>query len=266
MNLKDRIYKVIFEAETKAGRFFDVILIICILASVLVIFADSIAPLRAQYGDLLVNIEWGFTILFTCEYFLRLYCIRNPGAYALSFFGLIDLFSILPTFISVFVPGTQYLLVIRILRVLRVFRVLKLVKYLGEAQNLKNALQASAKKIVVFLVGIFTLVVILGSIMYLIEGEQNGFTSIPRSIYWAIVTITTVGYGDISPQTVVGQALASLVMIVGFGIIAIPTGIVTAELTSMQHMKGSSRTCTYCSEEGHDTDAVFCKYCGEKLL
>lgn len=265
MNLKDRMYKVIFEAETKAGRLFDLALIICILASVMVIFADSIAPLRAEYGSLLVSVEWGFTILFTCEYLLRLYCTRNPGSYALSFFGLIDLFSVLPTYLSLFIPGTQYLLVIRILRVIRVFRVLKLVKYLGEVQNLKNALQASAKKITVFLVGILTLVVILGSIMYLIEGEEHGFTSIPRSIYWAIVTITTVGYGDISPQTAIGQALASLVMIIGFGIIAIPTGIVTAELTNM-HMKSSSRTCAYCSEEGHDGDALFCKYCGQKLL
>ena len=266
MSLKDKMYKVIFEAETKAGRFFDVVLIICILASVLVIFADSIAPFRAKYGSILVSIEWGFTILFTCEYFLRLYCTRNPGAYALSFFGLIDLFSVLPTYVSLFIPGTQYLLVIRVLRVIRVFRVLKLVKYLGEAQNLKNALLASAKKIVVFLVGIFTLVVILGSIMYLIEGEENGFTSIPRSIYWAIVTITTVGYGDISPQTPLGQTLASLVMIIGFGIIAIPTGIVTAELTSMHQVKGSSKTCAYCSAEGHDTDAACCKYCGNKLI
>ena len=266
MSLKDKMYKVIFEAETRSGRLFDVVLIICILVSVLVIFADSIASMRAQYGALLIRVEWGFTILFTLEYLVRLYCTRNSGAYALSFFGLIDLFSVLPTYISLFIPGTQYLLVIRVLRVLRVFRVLKLVKYLGEAQNLKNALEASAKKIIVFLVGIFTLVVILGSIMYLIEGEENGFTSIPRSIYWAIVTITTVGYGDISPQTAIGQTLASIVMIIGFGIIAIPTGIVTAELTSMQHIKGSSRTCAYCSEEGHDTDAAFCKYCGEKLI
>jgi len=263
---KRRLHDIIFEADTPSGRLFDVLLIAAILGSVAAVMLESVASIRAEYGRALYIIEWGFTILFTVEYVLRLVSVSQPIHYARSFFGIIDLLAILPTYISVFVPGTQYLLVIRLLRILRVFRVLKLVHYLREADTLSRALVASRRKITVFLFTVLTLVVILGSLMYFMEGEENGFTSIPRSIYWAIVTLTTVGYGDILPGTPVGQALASLIMIIGYGIIAVPTGIVTAELTrAEQRVDVKSQHCHNCAQEGHSDDAVFCKYCGEKL-
>ena len=226
---------------------------------------DSVQSMNAAYGNVLYVAEWLFTLVFTVEYILRLVCVGRPARYAVSFFGLIDLFSIVPTYISLLLPGAQYFLVLRLLRVLRIFRVLKLVHYLGEAGILLSALRASRAKIVVFLFAVLTLVVILGSLMYLVEGEENGYTSIPRSVYWAIVTLTTVGYGDITPRTSLGQALASVIMIIGYGIIAIPTGIVTAELTRAEHRPISGQACPQCSEEGHDTDAVFCKHCGAQL-
>lgn len=259
------MHEVIFEADTPAGKGFDVVLIGCILISVMTVMLDSIDLFRAQHGILLYRIEWIFTLLFTGEYILRLLCVGRPLKYAISFYGVIDLLAIIPTYVSLFLPGTQYLLVIRILRILRIFRVLKLATYLGEANLLAKALQASRRKIFVFLFTVFTLVVIFGSLMYVIEGGENGFTSIPRSIYWAIVTMTTVGYGDISPQTIVGQAFSSIVMILGYGIIAVPTGIVTVEMSQTFSRKVSTQTCLQCSAEGHDTDARYCKFCGAEL-
>ena len=260
------LHEVIFEADTPIGKAFDVLLILSILISVVAVMLDSIDQVRMQYGTLLYGIEWFFTILFTIEYVLRLSCVGKPFKYAVSFYGVVDLLAIIPTFISLLIPGAQYLLVIRILRVLRIFRILKLAHYLGEAELLTKALRASSRKISVFLFAVLTLVVIFGSLMYLIEGGENGFTSIPRSIYWAIVTMTTVGYGDISPQTIFGQTLASIVMILGYGIIAVPTGIVTVELSQAFRRKGAStRACSECSGEGHDTDAKHCKFCGAAL-
>jgi len=259
-----RVHEIIFEADTPAGRLFDVLLIASILLSVAAVMLDSIAAVRAQFAAELYAIEWFFTLLFTVEYALRLLCVGRPLLYARSFFGIIDLMAIVPTYLSLLLPGSQYFLVIRILRILRIFRILKLVPYLGEAQMLMRALRASGRKIAVFLYTVLTLVVIFGSLMYVIEGESNGFTSIPHSIYWAIVTLTTVGYGDISPQTPFGQLLASGIMILGYGIIAVPTGIVTVEMT--QAFKNiTTQSCPECSAEGHDADAVHCKFCGSRL-
>lgn len=264
-SLKEKLHEVIFEADTRAGKLFDEILIILILLSVLVVMLDSTKTVTEQYGNLLHLIEWIFTVLFTIEYILRIYSINKPLKYILSFYGIIDFLSIAPTYVSFFFPGTRYLSVIRILRVLRIFRVLKFVRYISEAKTLAKALKSSRRKITIFVFVVLTLVVILGSLMYLIEGEENGFTSIPRSIYWAIVTLTTVGYGDISPQTSLGQALAALIMILGYGIIAVPTGIVTAELTQTETKTVSTQVCKECSKEGHDADAKYCKYCGAEL-
>lgn len=259
------LHKVIFEADTPVEKGFDVLLIISILASVAAVMLDSIAAVRAQHGSLLYKIEWFFTLLFTVEYILRLLSVGRPVKYVTSFFGVVDLLAIIPTYLSLILPGSQYLLVIRILRILRVFRILKLVPYLGEARLLMQALRASGRKIAVFLYTVLTLVVIFGSMMYVIEGEEHGFSSIPRSIYWAIVTMTTVGYGDISPQTDLGQALASLVMILGYGIIAVPTGIVTVEMSQAFSRKLSTQPCPECSAKGHDIEARYCKSCGAVL-
>jgi voltage-gated potassium channel len=260
-----RLHEIIFEADTKAGKLFDIVLIISILLSVLAVMLDSIKPIQDKHGDLLYLIEWIFTILFTIEYVLRLTTVFYPLRYAISFFGIIDLLAIVPTYLSILLPGSQYFLVIRILRVLRIFRVLKLVKYVDEARMLTKALRSSKRKILVFLFTVLTIVVIFGSLMYLIEGERYGFTSIPRGMYWAIVTLTTVGYGDISPQTPLGQALAAIIMIMGYSIIAVPTGIVTAELSQLRQQSVSTRACMACSAEDHDSDANFCKYCGSEL-
>ena len=259
------LHEVIFEADTPLGKGFDVLLIVSILASVIAVMLDSIASVQSQYGRLLYGIEWLFTIIFTVEYVLRLICVGRPLKYAISFYGVVDLLAIIPTYVSLFLPGSQYLLVIRILRILRIFRILKLVPYLGEARLLMKALRASSRKITVFIYTVMTLVVIFGSLMYVIEGGANGFTSIPRSIYWAIVTLTTVGYGDISPQTVLGQTLASMVMILGYAIIAVPTGIVTVEMSRAFSGKVSTQACPECSAEGHDADARHCKFCGAVL-
>jgi len=262
---KHRLHEIIFEADTMAGKWFDIILILSILSSVLVVMLDSVAALKNQYGLYLYGLEWGFTILFTLEYGLRLSCVNKPLRYAFSFLGIIDLLAILPTYISLLVPGSQYLIVIRILRVLRVFRVLKLATYIGEASILVKALQSSRRKITIFLMTVLTLVVIFGSLIYLIEGAENGFTSIPRSIYWAIVTMTTVGYGDISPKTNLGQTLASIIMILGYAIIAVPTGIVSAEMSVASQKKITTQACPSCMAQGHDADALFCKICSERL-
>lgn len=259
-----RLHEIIFEADTPAGRAFDVALIISILLSVGVVMLDSIIPFRAAHGVLLDRLELTFTLLFTVEYVLRLFCVGRPSSYATSFYGVVDLLSILPTWLVLFFPATKYLAILRVLRVLRIFRVLKLAQYVHEAHALVLALRASKRKITVFFFFVLTLVVLFGALLYVVEGEENGFTSIPRSIYWAIVTLTTVGYGDISPRTGFGQALASLVMVLGYSIIAVPTGIVTAEMTK-QHEKISTQACPRCGSEGHDDDAVYCKYCGEEL-
>jgi voltage-gated potassium channel len=263
---RERLREIIFEADTPAGRVFDVALLWAIAASVVVVMLETVADVRASYGRLLITAEWVFTGLFTVEYMLRLYVSPRPVRYARSFFGMVDLLAVLPTYVSFFFPGSQSLLTIRALRLFRAFRVLKLAHYLGEANILVTALQASRRKVTVFLGTVLVLVMIVGSAMYLIEGAENGFTSIPRSVYWAIVTLTTVGYGDITPDTVPGQLLASLVMILGYAIIAVPTGIVTAEI--MEAQKGrpiTTRTCMACLSEGHLPDARFCRDCGESL-
>lgn len=264
-----RLYVVIFESDTTAGRAFDVGLILVIVASVLAVMLESVSGIRLRYGQALIVAEWAFTGLFTLEYTLRLVCVGHPWRYARSFFGLVDLLATIPTYLSVILPGAQFLLVIRLLRILRVFRVLKLVHYVSEADVLLEAMRASRRKLTVFVLSVITLVVILGSLMYLIEGAANGYTSIPRSIYWAVVTLTTVGYGDISPQTGLGQALAALVMITGYAIIAVPTGIVTSEMTRRsirrEHDDAAVRTCGACGAPDHDADALFCKRCGSRL-
>ncbi len=260
-----RLHEIIFEADTRAGKLFDIFLIISILLSVVAVMLDSIPQIRSGYGRYLLAVEWFFTILFTIEYGMRVISVKKPLSYIRSFYGIIDLLAILPTYFSLLIPGSQYFLVIRLMRVLRIFRVLKLVQYLNEAKLLIVALRASRRKITVFLFTVLTLVVIFGSIMYVIEGEANGFVSIPRGIYWAIVTLTTVGYGDISPKTGLGQAVASLIMILGYSIIAVPTGIVSAEIARVSPEKVSTQACPACAAEGHDADAVYCKYCGHKM-
>jgi voltage-gated potassium channel len=264
-SIRSRLHQIIFEADTPAGKAFDVGLIGCILLSVLLVIIESVAEIRENYGPAMVSAEWFFTIIFTIEYFFRLIAVRRPVYYATSFFGMVDLLAIVPTYLSVFVPGTQSLLVIRIFRLLRVFRIFKLAEYLGQANVLTSALRASRPKITVFLLAVSATVVTMGARMYLVEGERNGFTSIPVSIYWAIVTMTTVGFGDITPKTPTGQALASFLMIVGYGIIAVPTGIVTTELARASLLPPTTQACPSCSAQGHDADAKFCKYCGSAL-
>ncbi len=262
---KDTVRIVIFEAHTPAGRAFDVALIIAILASVTAVLCDSVESINSIYGDWLYGVEWFFTILFTIEYGLRLWCINNTRMYARSFFGVVDLLGIVPTYLSLMFAGSQYLLVVRILRVLRVFRILRMVRYVSEADLLTEALRASRRKIVIFISTVAALVIVFGSLMYLIEGAEHGFTSIPKSIYWAVSTMTTVGFGDIAPQTALGQALASLIMIMGYGIIAVPTGIVTLELSEANRRRTNTRTCPECSAEGHSREATYCWRCGSHL-
>ncbi|MCA9502251.1 MAG: ion transporter [Spirochaetaceae bacterium] len=264
---RERLYVVIFEADTPSGKAFDVALLAAIVASVVAVCLDSVQDFRQHHREALVAAEWLFTGLFSIEYLLRMACVRHPIRYATSFYGLVDLLSILPTYLSLIIPGSQHLLVIRILRLLRVFRVLKLGRYVSESQVLMTAIRNSRAKITVFLFSVLTIVVVIGAAMYLIEGAENGFTSIPRAMYWAIVTLTTVGYGDITPRTTVGQLVSSLLMVLGYGIIAIPTGIVTAELTQAAHPQPvTTRTCPVCLTEGHRTDAHFCRDCGAQLL
>jgi voltage-gated potassium channel len=261
-----RLHEIIFESDTRAGRYFDLALIWLILLSVATVILESVREFRDQYGPLLYTLEWVFTLIFTVEYSLRLLSVRRPLRYATSFFGIVDLFAIIPTYLSIVIPGSQYLLVIRILRLLRVFRLLKLSEYVAEADTLHRALRASRRKISVFISAVVLLVVIIGALMYVIEGEENGFTSIPRSIYWAIVTLTTVGYGDLSPKTSLGQMLASVVMVIGYGIIAVPTGIVSVELAhAVREKQVSGQSCPSCGAEGHDPDAIYCKFCGATL-
>ncbi len=263
---KEKLHEIIFEADTQAGKIFDVVLLIVIVASVLVVFLESVAEYRRQFGHVLHVLEWIFTIFFTIEYILRLYCVYRPWRYARSFFGIIDLLAILPTYLSFFFAGAQTLLVIRILRLMRVFRVFKLGQFLVEGDVIVRALRASSAKIIVFLLFIMLMVTVFGSLMYLIEGDggNEGFTSIPRSIYWAVVTLTTVGYGDITPMTSIGQFISAIVMILGYAVIAVPTGIVSAEMIRTVR-RFNTQACRFCGKEGHDDDAVFCKFCGEQL-
>jgi voltage-gated potassium channel len=262
---RTKIYEVIFEADTPSGKLFDVLLIVAILLSVTVVFLESIEVLKNDYGRIFYALEWGFTILFTIEYFLRIICVNKPLRYIFSFYGIIDFLSIAPTYLSLIVVGSQYLLAIRILRLLRVFRVFKLTHLLTQSNILVGALKASRAKIAVFLFAVLTSVVVIGAIIYVVEGPENGFTSIPVSMYWAIVTLTTVGYGDISPQTPLGQFIASIVMILGYAIIAVPTGIVSVEIASAAKKQVTTQVCPNCLAEGHDKDATHCKYCGSKL-
>lgn len=264
--LKSRLYEVVFESDTPAGKTYDVGLLICIVASVIVVALESISTLQSQFDRWLYILEWIFTIIFTLDYIARLWIVKNKRQYIFSFFGIIDLLSILPTYLGLFLVGAQSLMVIRSIRLLRIFRVFKLTRYVGEGQNLAQALRQSRPKIIVFLVTISTSVIITGTVMYLVEGPEHGFTSIPKSIYWAIVTMTTVGYGDLAPQTALGQTLASFIMILGYGIIAVPTGIVSAEMVALKHKeKITTQVCPHCLKEGHDHDAIFCKFCGGSL-
>ncbi len=264
--LRSYIHEVIFEAETPEGKAFDVGLLILILLSVLVVSLESIQSLNEQFGPWFNYIEWGLTAIFTLEYLLRIYSVRRPWGYILSFYGLVDLLSILPTFLSLLVTGSEFLIVIRALRLLRVFRIFKLGNYLAQSQILLTALRASRVKIVVFLGAVLASVIIIGSMMYLVEGNTNPtFSNIPVSIYWAVVTITTVGYGDIAPVTPLGQFLSAVLMILGYGIIAVPTGIVSVELAQAEAQSHTTRTCEHCAGTGHDWDAKYCKHCGELM-
>jgi voltage-gated potassium channel len=270
--LRDKLNEIIFGYETRAGRLFDLVLILAILLSVLAVMLDSVADLRTRYHDWLYALEWGFTLLFTVEYALRVYSTESMRRYVFSFYGLVDLCSFLPTYISFFFAGASYLIVIRVLRVLRIFRILKLLTYVGEANILVRALLQARYKIFIFVFSVMVLNVIFGSLMYLVEGPDNGFTSIPVSIYWSVVTLTTVGYGDISPQTGIGQFIASLAMLTGYAIIAVPTGIVSSELINEMQTRqrdelfNAQQQCGKCGRRGHDRDAQFCKQCGTGLL
>jgi voltage-gated potassium channel len=263
--LRARLHEVIFESDTPAGRAFDIALLWAILFSIAAVTLESVTAVRERFGFELRALEWGFTGLFTLEYVLRLVAVRRPLAYATSFFGLVDLLAILPTFLSLLFPGAQSLLVVRVVRMLRVFRVLKLAHLLGQAEVLLTALRASRPKIIVFLGAVLTIVVIMGSVMYLVEGEAHGFDNIPRAMYWAIVTMTTVGFGDITPKTVLGQFIASVLMVMGYGILAVPTGIVSVELAAATRHAVDTRACPGCGIQGHDMDARFCKNCGHAL-
>lgn len=261
-----RTYEVIFGHETLAGKIFDVLLIAAIMGSVATVMLESVQSWQADHSGLLRSLEWIFTALFTVEYGLRLWCVDRPRVYASSFFGVIDLAAVTPAYLALLIPGGQVLVVVRILRVMRVFRVLKLARYTGEARELAGALRAARYKISVFLLAVLSTVVIVGALMHFIEGPASGFTSIPRGVYWAVVTLTTVGYGDITPLTPVGQAVASMVMVLGYGIIAVPTGIVTAELTTARvYSGGPTRVCGECGHVSNDKDAVFCSRCSATL-
>lgn len=262
---RERLYVVIFEADSPAGKTFDVLLLAAIGLSVAAVMLESVASVRERHGFALRVAEWVFTGLFTLEYGVRLFCVRRPIRYAFSFFGIVDLLAVLPAYLSLLLPGSQSLATIRALRLLRVFRVFKLARFLAQADTLVRALLASREKVIVFLGSVTVIVVILGSAMYWIEGEEAGFVSIPESVYWAIVTITTVGYGDIAPVTPLGKAIAAFAMVLGYAIIAVPTGIVTSEIVQAARREPTTHTCPGCLSTGHDVDARFCKRCGEPM-
>ncbi|MFH1174528.1 MAG: ion transporter [archaeon] len=260
---KNKLHEIIYEADTPAGKAFDVIIILAIIASVLAVILDSLSGFNLAHGSLLLGIEWFFTILFTVEYVLRIISIDKPSKYIFSFYGIVDLISFLPTYLSLIFPGLQVLLVIRVLRLLRLFRIFKLGRYVFEAEGLSLALKESFPKISVFLLAVLSIVIIAGAVMYIIEGTASGFDNIPHSIYWAIVTLTTVGYGDLVPRTVWGKVVASMLMILGYCVLAVPTGIVSVEMAKVTRV--STQACPSCGREGHDFSAKFCKYCGESL-
>jgi voltage-gated potassium channel len=261
-----RLHEVIYESNTPAGKAFDVALLVAIFTSIAVVMLDSVQGLNLKYGSLFYTLEWVFTFIFTIEYILRLICIKKPWSYVFSMLGIIDLIALIPSFLSFFFVGAQSLLVFRAFRLLRIFRIFKLGHFLSEINFLTTALKGSVRKISIFLLTVLMLAVILGSIMYLVEQRENGFSNIPESIYWAIVTITTVGYGDISPVTPMGKFVASLVMLIGYSIIAVPTGILTHDLAMLARQKVElHESCPSCSREGHDLDAKFCKFCGSSL-
>lgn len=260
------LYTVIFEADTRAGRLFDLTLIWLILASVAVVVLDSVEAVRAQYGDLFTVLEWTFTLLFTAEYVARLVCVRQPMRYARSFYGVIDLLAVLPTYLAVLVPGLHALIDVRLLRLLRLFRILKLGAYVAEFGAMGRAIAASRRKIFVFLSFVMLVVWVMGTLMYVVEGPAGGFTSIPIGVYWAITTMTTVGFGDITPKTDLGRLIASVMMLIGWGTLAVPTGIVSAEFVAQKvHREPTTRTCHECLSEGHLPNARFCRDCGAEL-
>ena len=264
--LRLRLYTIIFEADTIAGRRFDLLLIAAILLSILVVIFDSVQTLHDRYESVLDAFEWIFTLLFTVEYLIRLACVKRPLRYATSFYGIIDLLAVLPTYLAFFIPQAHLLLDVRILRLIRIFRILKLTMYVQEYQVLASAVNASRRKIMVFLSIVMMVVLVMGTLMYVVEGPQHGFTSIPKAMYWAIVTMTTVGYGDITPHTDIGKAMASLMMLLGWGVLAVPTGIVTAEMTTQRLTRMvTTRTCPNCLSEGHEPNAQYCKDCGARL-
>ena len=262
---RKNLYIIIFGTHTPAGKNFDVILLIAIVLSIAVVFLESVESLEEKFGPAFRIAEWVFTVIFTIEYLTRIIASKKPMRYIFSFYGIVDFLSIIPTYLSLILVGSQYLLVIRTLRLMRVFRVLKLDQFMGESSMIGKALFASRRKILVFLWAVVIIVVIMGTIMYVVEDAESGFTSIPKGIYWAIVTLTTVGYGDIAPQTVLGQALASVIMILGYAIIAVPTGIVTAEMSNQERTRTANRLCNNCNTQDHDNSATYCKHCGHKL-
>ena len=264
--LKRKLYEIVFEADTPAGKTFDIFLLIAVLLSVIIVMLESIESIGSKYTSSLRIVEWFFTIIFTIEYIVRILIVNRKSKYIFSFYGIIDLLAIMPTYIGVLVPGISHsLVVIRSLRLLRIFRIFKLSRYIKESQTLVKALIASKHKIGIFFFSVIMAVIILGTIMYLIEDKESGFTSIPQSIYWAIVTLTTVGYGDIAPATDFGKFVASFVMILGYAIIAVPTGIITSEITKYNKDKITTQVCPDCLKEGHETDAEFCKFCGAEI-
>lgn len=262
---KHRLHEIIYEADTSAGKLFDVVLLIAILASIVFVMLESVEPIQKQHGEFLNIAEWVITILFSVEYFLRIISIKKPLKYIFSFYGVIDFLSTIPKYLSIFLVGSHNLAALRALRLLRVFRILKLARYIGESNRLLVALRASRAKIAVFLFFVLIICIILGTVMYMIEGSENGFTSIPRSVYWAIVTLTTVGYGDIAPGTPLGQLIASVIMILGYAIIAIPTGIVSSEMVKTAKIDTNTQACPSCLAENHKDNADFCYHCGSKL-
>jgi len=267
-SLKEKLHQIIFEADTPMGKFFDIMLLVFIMLSVFIVMLDSVPAYNIKLHNWFYGLEWFFTIAFTLEYALRVFTAKNPlKNYIFTFYGIIDLLAILPTYLSLIFLGSQYLMVIRILRMIRIFRILKLGRFIGATELLKKSFLASRHKIVVFLELVLTIVLIMGSLMYLIEGPESGFTSIPRGIYWAIVTLTTVGYGDIAPVTVLGQFVASVVMILGYAIIAVPTGIISVEMQKVESKRQNLNTqvCSNCYHDMHDDDAKFCMRCGDKL-
>ena len=264
---KSRLHEIIYEADTPEGKLFDVILLIVIVASIVLVMLESVKSIDRKYHDFLNLAEWIITILFSIEYLARIISVKKPSKYIFSFYGVIDLLATIPKYLSIFIAGTNALIALRALRLLRVFRILKLARFMGESNKLVSALKASRTKIAVFLFAVVIIAIILGTVMYIVEGEQNGFTNIPKSVYWCIVTLTTVGFGDIAPQTPLGQFIASLVMILGYGIIAVPTGIVSAEYSksSDKHVQTNTQSCPSCGAEKHRDDAEYCYECGHKL-